>query len=973
MTLGPPTADPRTIEAYARELVGKGGTGGTGGKGDTDRAGEARLVGSRVLALAADPAYHGPSRIDVDGTEVTVHGCVSALAVREALVGVPEGGFAILLTDRPVADLGDSLVARFRRQRVEPLDSWTTVPGMFAGRYLDAGLRHSMPWLPELLFEWMPPGGYPPSATEQVTRDHILGSVTEVVLGVPGADVGLGSLVDRLGDMGVRQAWAGLSEQARESIRDWVGERAGSAAAAVLDLAASGTTAHVHVLALGLMLDVLHGEDAAAADVVEARRGWETGYRLPRISASAAGQIGAAARGRMRLLADTDPGSRHDVWRDTPEAFAIAGFPTGIERSPSHPQGYRARLADVARALVDALPSGPRALPAAGAVGELESAAGRLHAHDLAWSDHAGDTERVDMAVRLVRWLATEPSAPTAAHPPVGAAPAAPARTVPAVPGGLPDGVGGPADLGAALRRQVAVDGWVDRAVADVWSGSTHAEVATAYSDLCQVVLAARREHDRQFAELLADVTSRDVLPTGLLPVERVLVDVVEPLTRVAPVLLIVIDGMSAAVAAAVGDGISRLSWVEHVLAEGADVGPRATRAAVLAALPTMTRFSRTSLLCGRLREGTQVDEKRDFAVVTGGSLFHKDDLRAPAGAAVNPQVSAAIASPAKVVGVVLNTVDDTLAKHDPDGTRWSVDTIQHLAPLLEVARQHGRTVVITSDHGHVVERGGRSEPRQLADTRWRPAATGPAGPDEVLLTGSRVLAGGGSIVAPWVEDLRYGHKAAGYHGGASAAEVTIPLLVFAGNGVDLAPAGWQPAGEQAPSWWEGAAPAVAVTPPAAAPVRPRRRVRSVPTQDGEGLFAVEPREHLQTIQDTHQVTPTDDAAADLLATGYSSAIDACLGSSVYQRTRAAAGRGALSDAAVRQVLRLLLAGGGRAPAEQVARALGVPPGRLQMALAGLRRLLNVEGYQVVSMDPDGRTVVLDEPLWRTQFGVTDR
>jgi hypothetical protein len=47
-----------------------------------------------------------------------------------------------------------------------------------------------------------------------------------------------------------------------------------------------------------------------------------------------------------------------------------------------------------------------------------------------------------------------------------------------------------------------------------------------------------------------------------------------------------------------------------------------------------------------------------------------------------------------------------------------------------------------------------------------------------------------------------------------------------------------------------------------------------------------------------------------------------------------------------------------------------VPVGRLPMALAGLRRLLNVEGYQVVSMDADGRTIVLDEPLWRTQFGV---
>ncbi len=116
------------------------------------------------------------------------------------------------------------------------------------------------------------------------------------------------------------------------------------------------------------------------------------------------------------------------------------------------------------------------------------------------------------MAVRLVRWLTSDRAA-------------------------------APVDLAGALTRQVAVDGWVDRAVADVWSGSTHAEVATAYSDLCQVVLTARREHDRQFADLLADVTSRGVLPAGLMPVERVLVEVIEPLTAVAPVLLVVIDG----------------------------------------------------------------------------------------------------------------------------------------------------------------------------------------------------------------------------------------------------------------------------------------------------------------------------------------------------------------------------------------------------------------------------------------------
>jgi len=36
-----------------------------------------------------------------------------------------------------------------------------------------------------------------------------------------------------------------------------------------------------------------------------------------------------------------------------------------------------------------------------------------------------------------------------------------------------------------------------------------------------------------------------------------------------------------------------------------------------------------------------------------------------------------------------------------------------------------------------------------------------------------------------------------------------------------------------------------------------------------------------------------------------------------------------------------------------------------------LQRVLNVEGYQVLGLDPDGSTAVLDEDLLREQFGVT--
>ena len=72
--------------------------------------------------------------------------------------------------------------------------------------------------------------------------------------------------------------------------------------------------------------------------------------------------------------------------------------------------------------------------------------------------------------------------------------------------------------------------------------------------------------------------------------------------------LLLVLDGMSAAVRTeVVGDVLSRTAegWAEALL-PGQD-----RRAAALAVLPTLTEFSRASLLCGELRSGGQDVERR--------------------------------------------------------------------------------------------------------------------------------------------------------------------------------------------------------------------------------------------------------------------------------------------------------------------------------------------------------------------------
>ncbi len=44
---------------------------------------------------------------------------------------------------------------------------------------------------------------------------------------------------------------------------------------------------------------------------------------------------------------------------------------------------------------------------------------------------------------------------------------------------------------------------------------------------------------------------------------------------------------------------------------------------------------------------------------------------------------------------------------------------------------------------------------------------------------------------------------------------------------------------------------------------------------------------------------------------------------------------------------------------------------RLRGAVPQAQRLLNIEGYAVLRLDADGRTLVLDETLLREQFGVS--
>ena len=70
------------------------------------------------------------------------------------------------------------------------------------------------------------------------------------------------------------------------------------------------------------------------------------------------------------------------------------------------------------------------------------------------------------------------------------------------------------------------------------------------------------------------------------------------------------------------------------------------------------------------------------------------------------------------------------------------------------------------------------------------------------------------------------------------------------------------------------------------------------------------------------------------------------------------------------QLLDALARSGGRVPRAAVAAALGLPELRVRGVVAGVRRVLNVEGFAVLEEEESTGTLTLNLDLMRAQFAV---
>jgi hypothetical protein len=315
-------------------------------------------------------------------------------------------------------------------------------------------------------------------------------------------------------------------------------------------------------------------------------------------------------------------------------------------------------------------------------------------------------------------------------------------------------------------------------------TGDPLPDVAAAYGRLREMAVARREEENRGFGSLLKDWNAAGSGGDGVLPIERVLDAVVGRLAAETPVLLLVLDGLSFAVHRALVAEFVRQGWIELAPRGSAAMPP------VIAALPTVTEVSRASLLSGTLARGTASFERAGFAAhprvrqeSRAGKpplLFHKADVGA--GPELEEVIRRAMTDPGQqVVGVVHNAVDAQLGGSDQLELAWSADSFRQVAALLRLARDGGRVVVVTGDHGHILD-DGTAQMAAAGGDRWR--GTGAVRDGEVDMRGGRVRAEGGgqAVVMAWSERIRYGAKRNGYHGGASPQEVVVPIAVLSAS-----------------------------------------------------------------------------------------------------------------------------------------------------------------------------------------------
>ncbi len=882
---------------------------------------DALAVGLHVAATMV-----GPESVEFEFGTARVIRADTVFEVREALLTAErEQQRLVLLTDLQQHDLGHDVVGRLARSRLFAVDHWAGLCSLFRARELDRAILD--PVLAQALMEHAPPDGYPPVSAGVLDSGTVWRAICRHVFAMGDGEPDLAALLLWASSDNGASRFRAAGSEICERLQSRLTSRFGDAAAAVLSFAESGNG--IDPLAFAVACQVIFGRSEDEVLTAVAARMERYHDNIP-LTPEGGRRLGlAAAQAIAELDRLSDPRISQEYLEQADRLLTQLKCTDHAWRSTLTRAGFGQRLERLGKAITVAVRTS-----AAVNVAECELRLQELAQHRLAAPGRCQDQlTTAEMAVRLVRWIQLER---------------------------VPDD-----SFAEHCRRHIRECSFVDWAREPLCRGADEPILSDAYRQLDGAVLRIREEVSRSFAGALADWTAVGSSEAGVIGVEDVLDRVVSRVVQAGNhVLVVVLDGMSWAVCHELLEDIRQDHWFESTLDEDG-VPPQP----VLATIPSVTNCSRASLLSGKLTHGGQNVEQRNFGEHAAllaecdrrspPVLFHKADLTEGNRGMLTVELSQRITTAtSKVVGVVINAIDDRLANAQQIVDNWSLSRISPLRALLRLARDSGRVVILASDHGHVWHRPDASCRSHEESSRWR-ADNGEPLEDEVRIRGARVITEDHSVIVPWSENVYYRTQQNGYHGGGTPQEMVCPLVLLTDR--TSAYSGLHRCEYPKPDWWSAA--------PQATPGFEEPRVRiTVPQPSGAPtLFDLEEDAEASGSVPVADETKTESRTGTHSAAGW---VNVLLSSESYRSRRAMIRRHPVEDGLMSECLTALDASGGIMTPAAFAAAVNISVARLDGLVVQMQRVLNVDGYEILDMDRAENRVELNIAKLRRQFGL---
>lgn len=872
------------------------------------------------FGIRTDLTYQGNRQIEVDGERFEVLDCRSDLEARQLLAtSLPEGMNRVLLFRVDHRKVGEDVLGRLAKGELLNVDPRASLRELFKVTSIDPRIVRNTRLVETLVAAAASNGAI--NAPVGVLDMELAWSV---LLRRPEIGESRPDLVTILRWSLNEDEWAPIRElepEIRELFFSWVEERAGEATKFVQRAVDAG--AAELLVPIGLALGPLYRENREAESVrAGAQARLEPYLGGCAIDSASALAWHLAAQTVVRRLPLKE---KYETARRLDDLLGVLRVEALAPESDFSLRGLRLRIGEAAESLA----SFQRRKEYRGG-GALLASFRALESHTLAEDPDVKDRiRRIEMAARLAIWL--EQAADKTPY----------------------DG-----ETGEAMEAYFRTISFADRARFALCEGDSCEELSRAYAQLGKKASSLRSAQQQAFADRLV-AWNREGASGGLLAIERVMEEALRPVAQQGPVLLLVLDGMNCAVFQELLEDFQRKGWLPIQSQEL----PRP----ILSAIPSITEISRRGLFRGKIDSANTVTEQvafRDHPALGSLSskgkpiLFLKGDLANAGSTHLSAKVRETIAGTShRVVGLLLNVVDDQLSASDQLNVSWRVQAIRYLEPILEAAAQGQRTLMLLSDHGSIPE---MNQTRCLDNgsdggDRYRKGATLVDVENERELSGPRIRAatGSDSVVVAATENIRYAGKKGGYHGGVTDLEVVIPMAILQTS--ENPPEGWDLDDRQSPDWWNWTAILEGTDTASQRPV-PRKTTRkkaatSSSAPDELPLFSSQ-----QKSGEEKQVSEW---------------IQRLLDSEVYAEQLSAMGRNAPKQAQVEAFLTTMEQRGGAALLSVIAGDLHLSALRVRGLLASLRRLFNIDGYQVIEEDRPSQTIRLDRALLLRQFGIS--